>query len=175
MSLKDSPELLEAFEAFSDKTGSDIKAKAALTTVPMTVQYVTGLLEQGINRIIIYTDHVEACNELAKAFKTKPIHGQIRVSERNKIADAWKANNDDLAVLCATYGSYSTGVNLTESHHTVLNDAPWVPGVLDQAYRRTNRMGQIKTCYYHRILASKQSKIIYRKLEEKKAVISQIV
>lgn len=168
---EDYPEMLEQFENFKG-VSPEVKSKAALATVDATFEYTKNLIDQGETHIIIYSDHVKSTEYLAEKFKTKPIHGGVDMSERVKISYAWKR---DGGVLCATYGSFSTGVNLTESNHIVANDPPWVPGVLDQAKYRIKRIGQNKTCYFHKILGSKQSESIYKSLEAKLSVINQVM
>lgn len=171
-------EILAEFVKFQESAessiASDIKAQAALMTVPFTCNYVKELLETGaLENVIIYTDHIESCKEIAKFFNVTPIHGQVLAAKRSVIAQGFKKLTDK--VLVATIGSFSTGENLQMCKDIVFNDLPFVPGMLSQAEFRIKRKGQTGTCRFHRILASKQVKKILNILESKNQVINQIM
>jgi SNF2 family DNA or RNA helicase len=171
------PELMSAFNKYleEDDSGSvmpDAKAKAALNKVPFTIKYCKDLLDsEEADSLIIYTDHRESCYKLAQAFDVEPIDGSTPVSKRQKLADDFQFKRSK--VIVATIGSFSTGITLTRGNNMVFNDYPWVPGDLDQAEHRINRMGQKRHCVYHRILASPQDKYILDVIEAKKEVIKR--
>jgi SNF2 family DNA or RNA helicase len=178
ISDSDNDKLLEAFTSVFDKEGNDsvmpdIKAMAALEKVPFTVEYVKGLLEEGIEKVIIYTDHVDSCIELAKKLGASPIHGQIGMEIRRVIANNFIYGTTK--VLVATIGAFSTGVTLTVAQHMVFNDFPWVPGQLAQAEKRISRIGQTGTCVYHRIIGSPQDLKILKTIVEKNIVIRSVL
>jgi superfamily II DNA or RNA helicase len=168
--------LLDSFKEYNSENrevGPSIKSQVALKKAPFTIKYVKELREQGVEKIIIYTDHVESCEEIAKAFKVTPIHGKISVDRRRLVAQNFI--NGNTPVLVATIGSFSTGVNLTAARDMVFNDFPWVPGRLDQAEARIRRMGQKFICRFHRILGSIQDKYILDIISGKKETIDEVV
>lgn len=164
----------EAFEKFTvdESIASDVKRAAAVATAPFTIQYVSGLLEE-VERVIIYTDHVPSCIELAKAFSVPPITGQMATKKRDEVAQKFKSG--EYRVLVATYGAFSTGIDLQFCQDMVFNDLPFVPGVLSQAEFRVIRIGQTKTCRFHRILGSVQASKILNILEEKYKTINKLM
>jgi SNF2 family DNA or RNA helicase len=172
---KTDPRLWDAFTNFNKENSStspDIKAKVALEKVPFTVEYCRNLLEE-VDSVVIFTDHVESCIALAKALNATPIHGSVRPEDRTRVANNFKSGKTK--ILVATIGSFSTGNNLVESHNMVINDPPWVPGELEQAEFRINRIGQTKTPMYHYIQGSIQDAYIYNTLREKDEVIEAVV
>jgi SNF2 family DNA or RNA helicase len=172
----DDGELLEAFREFNgenDTVGPKIKAEIALRKVPFTVSYAKELRESGAEKIIIYSDHVGPCEEIAKALGVTPIHGGISVERRRMVAHNFIHGTTNFLV--ATIGSFSTGVNLTEAQDMIFNDYPWVPGRLAQAEARIRRMGQKFVCRFHRILGSIQDKYILNKISEKNETINEVV
>jgi SNF2 family DNA or RNA helicase len=172
----DDEDLADAFDNY-DNTSSvapSVKAAAALRMVPLTVKYIKGLieLEEIEGPVIIYTDHRESCHALAKAFNTPGITGEMSSFDRQKLGEAFQEGR--MPFLVATIGSFSTGVTLTKSNFMVINDLPWVPGMLEQAAYRINRKGQERPCYVHRILGSKQSAYILDTLLSKGKVIEKV-
>jgi len=171
----DNPELEAAFEKFvvegGESISSEIKARAALEKVPLTVNYVKDLLSSGIEKVLVYTDHVQSAKEIAKAFDISCITGETDIIWRKRLGNAFQ--DGDSPVLIATLGAFSTGVTLTACHHTVFNDLCWTPGLLDQAKARTRRKGQKKHCFYHYIVKFSQDLKIRKTLITKNETIAK--
>jgi SNF2 family DNA or RNA helicase len=174
LDLKDMPDLLTAFEFFKgENSGADIaiKAEAALLKSDYTIEYTKGLMES-VEQVIVYTDHVLACERIAQAFDVTPITGMTPMKTREMLANDFM--DKKRRVLVATIGSFSTGIDLYSSYNMVINDFNWVPGVMKQAMYRIRRIGQKNKCFFHRIIGTEQDKIIMKKLEAKMAVINEI-
>lgn len=172
----DNKELLSAFEEFSrdnNRINPNVKASAALETAPFTVRYARDLLDSGIEELVIYTDHVDSCEYIAKELNVDPITGMTRPEKRQLIGSLFQQGKKK--VIVATVGSFSTGINLTRACHLIFNDLPWVPGDIKQAMYRIVRIGQERGCTIHRILGSPQAKYILKALDEKDSVIGKIV
>jgi SNF2 family DNA or RNA helicase len=168
-------ELLEEFERWqeNESVAPDHKAKAALDKAPITAKIVKSKLDEGFGPIIIFTDHRASAEALAKLLESPYIDGQTSMTTRWNYANGFQ--NGEYQCLVATVGSFSTGVNLTASNCMVFNDYPWVPGDLDQAIYRINRLGQTKQCHIIRVLGSPQDKAILKAVEDKRAVINKVV
>jgi len=169
-------DLLAAFELVQSQDGMDriqptIKATSALSKVPFTVEYVKELLES-VDKIIIYTDHVEAALALGRALRVKAITGATPMPERQRIANAFQNGSDK--ILVATYGSFSTGITLTACSNMILNDMNWVPGVIEQSIGRILRIGQRSNCVIHRIFGSFTDAYITEKLSSKESTIKEV-
>lgn len=175
MSDKSDPEIWEAFQSYNKENSSvnpTLKAEVALKKVPFTVEYAEDLLEH-YEKVVIFTDHVESAKTLAEKLGCVAITGDTSTLDRSRMAANFSERN--VRVLVATIGSFSTGSNLVGAHHMVFNDLPWVPGDLEQAQYRINRIGQTKTCVYHYILGSIQDGYIANTLREKKTVIKEVL
>lgn len=146
------------------------KAEAALKKAPITVKYARDLLEE-VDCLLIYTDHVAASEEIAKAFNTVALNGTVSSARRMQFAKAFQEGEG--RVLVATIGALSTGINLTRAHHLILNDPCWTPGDLKQTIYRIQRMTQKNTCFVHRMVGSPQDGYIYKVLEDKMATIEK--
>lgn len=146
------------------------KMNAALKKVPFTIKYATDLLEE-TDCILIYSDHVLAAEEIAKAFGTTALTGKIQASRRSQMADDFQ--NGTGKVLVATIGSMKEGKDLFRANHIIFNDICWVPMDLKQVVYRIQRLGQKRHCTVHRVLGSPQDYQILKTLEEKIEVIER--
>jgi hypothetical protein len=176
ISNSEDKDLLAAFELMQSQDGMDriqptIKAISALSKVPFTVEYAKELLES-VDKVIIYTDHVEAALALGRALRVKAITGATPMPERQRIANAFQNESDK--ILVATYGSFSTGITLTACSNMILNDMNWVPGVIEQAIGRILRIGQRSNCVIHRIFGSFTDQYISEKLGSKEETIKKV-
>lgn len=169
-------QLEAAFNAFFLDEGKDgvnptAKAEAALRKVGLTVKYVKDLLEE-VDSVVVFTDHVQASNELAKAFNTVALNGEM--SAKTRAATAKKFQDGEGKVLVATIPALKEGIDLVRSHHLILNDYCWTPGDLKQVVHRIRRISQTKHCIVHRIIGSPQDHKIMKALDEKMAVIERV-
>lgn len=174
ISEKPDPELFKLYENSEGKIKQKVdvgkKAFAALWKVPFTVKYVTQILEE-VGAVVIFTDHVESCKQLAKAFKVEPITGETPMTKRQALADGFQKG--EFPVIVATVGSFSTGRDLTRASNLVFNDFPWTPGDIKQAEYRIQRRSQTKSCVVHYVLGSPQDSYILNTIREKDLTIEK--
>lgn len=170
-------ELINAFNAHFKVEGSDsvnptAKASAALKKAPFTVKHAENLLGE-TDRVVIYSDHVEASEFIAQKLGTVALNGRIEPNKRMDLARRFQAGEGKFLV--ATIPALSSGVTLTIANHLILNDYPWVPGDLEQTILRILRIGQTKQCYIHRMVGSPQDLQIMEAIEKKQKTIDKIV
>jgi SNF2 family DNA or RNA helicase len=168
-------EIKAAWEGYGggkdQKLFTSAKAVSALAKVKHTVGFAEDLLEQG-ERVVIFSDHVQAATEIAAALGGVVITGSVDAEAR---AQAVRAFEDGaIKVLVGTIGAISVGINLTSCSRMIFNDLPWVPADLAQAEGRIYRIGQVNPCFYYYILASRQDQVIYRTLVAKKKLIEAV-
>lgn len=182
----DDEELIRAFMGFfsdeedreekknltrEDRTGSvfpEHKKIAALKKVPFTIKYARDLLEE-VECVLIYSDHIESTEQIAREFGVEPITGKVDSSKRFEMADRFQ--NGEGRVLACTIGSMKEGKDLFRSSHIIFNDLPWVPGDMKQVIYRIQRIGQKSKCVVHKILGSPQDAYIAGVLEGKMKTI----
>ncbi len=167
--------LLDAFNNHflgegSDSVNPTAKAEAALKKAPFTIKYAKDLLDN-VDCVLIYTDHVLAAEEIAKAFNVKAITGKVPSVVRSQMADDFQAGQGQ--VLVATVGSMKEGKDLFRSNHIIFNDLPWVPGDIKQVIYRIQRIGQKSKCTIHRMLGSPQDSYIIEALDLKMQTIDR--
>lgn len=83
------------------------------------------------------------------------LDGDTPVSQREEIrTNFYRAKGEDVKwdVLLANYKTGGVGLNLTSATVTHILDEEWNPGKRDQAYNRTNRMGQTEEMDVYRYI-----------------------
>jgi len=173
----DQSSLLMAFEDFrSDPENNSvlpkIKAEAALQKASLTVEYVKGLLETGV-QVIVYSDHVASAEKIAHFLGVSAITGETNMDWRMRYANEFQRGESQ--VLVATIGAFSTGINLQNAFNMVFNDINWVPGNMEQAKFRIVRVGQKNKCKFHYILGSYQDEYILNTVLDKKNTIDAVI
>jgi hypothetical protein len=164
----------EKFEATnSDKINSKTKRLSAEKKVKYTIEYIENLFAEGMDKVVVYSDHVASTEAIAAHFNVPAITGAMESDKRFEIAQKFEAGGYD--VLVATLESFSTGVTLTSACNMVLNDLSWIPSTNKQAYGRILRVTQTRPCIIHRVIGSKQDAKIIEKLDEKQKVIDRAV
>lgn len=176
VSSKSIPELEEAYEQFCiNESGMSptIKMEAAKMTVPYTIKFVRGLLDEGISKVVVFSDHVDPALEIAEEFKTKAVTGQINDTKKFLITQEFQ-NNPEMEVISGTIGSMSTGHDLFASHICVFNDESWVPGLNKQAWKRIHRIGATRQSLVYRMQGSPQHERISESLHQKMLDIEEV-
>lgn len=167
--------LLKAYDKFEvnsdDPAFMTMKAANALAKSPATIELAKNILEDG-NQVVIFTDHIASCQEIARQLKVTPIDGSVSPDVRSTLVDRFRKGIHRAIV--ATIGSLSTGVNLNCANYMIFNDMSYVPADLEQAEKRIHRIGQTKPCFYYYMLSSNIDRRIYRTIKEKMKVINEV-
>jgi SNF2 family DNA or RNA helicase len=165
-------EEFEKFQLEDSGVSPRIKIESALAKVKFTVEYAKTLLAQGFP-VVIFTDHVESCEKIAKELNVPAITGQTSTAKRDLLAEEFQLGKSDIIV--ATILSFSTGNDLQRASDMIFNDYNWVPGNNKQAKFRIIRIGQFKRCRFHYMVGSKQDEFIYGANADKLKVINQVI
>lgn len=169
------PALEGAYQDYlgGSKTNIVAKVNSALLKASLTAEYCKEMQEEGSGPLVIFTDHVQAAEEMAKKLKTIAITGQTPMIIRQ---DRVKAFQDGKTkVIVATIGALSVGVTLTAARHVVFNDLSWIPADNLQAEKRIHRIGQKDACFSHFIEATATDSHINKMLLEKLDSINKVV
>jgi len=180
VSYKENVELERAFNAFT--SGSKftaeitVKVQSATTKATFTGAYVSEALESEEGPIVVFSDHRKPLDILElelSNYRVRQITGDVSMAKRQESIDMF--NNNQLDVLLLTYGAGSTGINLTASNLMVLNDIPWTLSELEQAKKRSHRMGQKRACRIVHIIGSSVDELILKSLTAKAKVIEKVL
>jgi SNF2 family DNA or RNA helicase len=179
VSYKNEPELEKAFREF---TGSrftaeiTVKVNSATSKAVFTSNYVSDAIDSGEGPVVVFSDHRKPIEimelELSK-LRVRSITGETPMAKRAEYVDMF--NNGQLDVLLCTYGAASTGINLTASNLMVLSDLPWEVASLEQAKKRSHRIGQKRPCRIIHVIGSSVDDLILKTLNAKMKVISTVM
>jgi SNF2 family DNA or RNA helicase len=179
VSYKDSPDLHKAFSEFSGSRFSaeiTVKVESAASKSLFTANYVSGAVDSGEGPIVVFSDHrkpVEIIGLELSKLRTRSITGETPMDQRQNIVDMF--NNGQLDVLLCTFGAASTGINLTASNLMVINDLPWEVASLEQAKKRSHRLGQKRDCRIVHVIGSSVDELILKTLNAKMKVIGTVM
>lgn len=179
VSYKDDPQLEAAFNNFNDSKISaeiTVKVESAVNKAIFTSNYVSECIDAESGPVVIFSDHrkpVSIMEMHLSKYRVRSITGETPMSTRQSIIDIF--NNKQLDVLICTFGAASTGINLTASNLMVFNDLPWEVASLEQAKKRSHRLGQTRPCKIVHVIGSKVDDLILRTLNSKMRVISTVM
>lgn len=174
----DNPKILEDFQKFvtsdvGQTISSKAKKEAALAMADATIEYVNLLLKTGVDKVVVFSDHIDAALKIAQAFDTKAMTSLMTNNQdRRDLVKEFQEGEQRVIVGTSVMG---TSWTLTRSNNLVVNDFPWRPGDLDQLLRRIRRVCQKRTPFYHFMHGSFQSKYILNLLEEKMEAINKVL
>lgn len=169
--LKRAYEIFDSGKVVGQESFTETKTINALSKVEFTVSLAKEILEEE-NHLIIFTDHVDSSEAIAKELCGVSITGKIKPSDRITIINNWKRVG---GVLVGTFGAMGTGLNLIEAKYMIVNDFPWVGSDLLQALKRIMRIGQTETVFYYYVFSSDVDHYIYEKVLGKSKALKEVL
>jgi SNF2 family DNA or RNA helicase len=179
VSYKDDPELSKAFGEFQGgKLSAEItvKVQSATAKAVFTSNYVNECIEAGEGPIVVFSDHRKPLSIMElnlSNLRVRSITGDVSSEKRQNYIKLF--NDKQLDVLLCTFGAASTGINLTASNLMVINDLPWEVASLEQAKKRSHRLGQTKPCKIVHVIGSSVDDLILKTLNSKMKVIESVM
>jgi len=116
------------------------------------VNYTKNLVENYNQKTIVFCNHIEVADHLAKELKSNVLHSQVSTDMRQQILDNFETNPNS-KILVSTIGIGGTGLNLTHAKNIVFADFSYSPSHMKQAEDRIHRIGQDKRTYVHFLYA----------------------
>ena len=151
---------------------ASLKRKSALAKAPFTADMAKNChLETG-EQVVIFTDHIESAEIMAKKLKVPFIVGSTPIKKRHSIVKRF--TNGDFPYFVATIGAASTGLNLVNAPFLYFNDPSYVPSDNAQAKKRVHRIGQKKDVLIRHVVGSIVDEKIVSSLQEKQEVIDKV-
>jgi len=174
VNYRDNRELERAWDTFNSgkATDSSAKAKSALVKATFTARYCKDIHEWEGSPVLIFTDHIDSCERIAKELKkSEIIQGSTPIEKRDEIVRRFQKGL--IPYLVATIGAAQAGYTLTAASNVVFNDLSWVPAHNWQAEKRIHRIGQKRACTVHRMMGSRQDDKIKAILDDKIEAIKE--
>lgn len=181
--LRASPRMFEDYAASVDDdigrgTPLDKLAKAraelALEKVPMIVEYVSNLMEQG-EKVIVFAYHRAVIEALRDRWHNSCalIYGGTPSHRRQAEADRFQ-DDPDCNPFIGQYTAAGTGYTLIAATHVVCAELTWLPHEMTQAEDRAHRIGQTDTVnVHHLVVVGSMDDGMLAKIVGKQEVIDQ--
>ena len=116
------------------------------------VNYTKNIVENYNQKTIVFCNHIEVADHLAKELKSNVLHSQVSTDMRQQILDNFETNPNS-KILVSTIGIGGTGLNLTHAKNIIFADFSYSPSHMKQAEDRIHRIGQDKRTYIHFLYA----------------------
>ena len=129
----------------------EIRREMGIEKVPVTVEYISNLLDSGTEKLIVFAHHIEVVDLLSTALKKyNPvvIKGDTPAKTRQYYVDLFQTD-PLIRIAVGNLQSMGTGWTLTSAHDVVFVEASWVPGENDQCADRAHRIGQNERVMLH--------------------------
>jgi SNF2 family DNA or RNA helicase len=157
---------------------STAKKETALAKVEHTVKFAWELLEQDINPLLIFTDHVGAAHGISEGIRGRgyrgfSVTGSTSPEERADLVQKFQARQ--INYLACTIGSMSTGFTLTATNRIIFNDLSWCPADNAQAEARIHRIGQKSPCFVTYMVSDGIDEKIIKLLQGKQATLDDVL
>jgi len=136
------------------------------------------IIKEENDKAIIFSQFLDSgvdyLKEELKEYKPVVYKGGLSDSERQKVLDTFKKDNETKLLLMTKAGGL--GLNLTSANYVILYDHWWNPAVMDQVIGRVDRIGQEKNVFvYHLWTEDTIEKEIYQILEQKNRLYSDVI
>lgn len=140
----DSYEML-AKKLMTDGPWSTVRRELGVAKVPFVIEHVKAMLNDGVEKVIVFAHHKEVIAQLCEAFAETgcvSITGSTDMDARQQAVDYFQ-NSPAIRVFVGNIIAAGAGITLTASSNVVFAEQDPVPGNMDQAADRAHRIGQV--------------------------------
>lgn len=129
----------------------EIRREMGIEKAPSVVQYAKDVLEDGVQKIVIFAHHREVVTILEKGlcdYQPQVVTGSSSAQARQTAVDRFQSD-PDARVFVGNIVAAGTGITLTAASDVIFAEASWVPGENTQAEDRCHRVGQTNNVLIH--------------------------
>ncbi len=115
----------------------------AVAKIPHVLEHVDGMLEEGVEKVILFAHHHDVVDALAAHYGDQAVTltGQTALEDRQAAVDRFQAD-PSCKVFIGSITAAGVGLTLTAASHVVFAELDWVPANVSQAEDRAHRIGQ---------------------------------
>ena len=123
-----------------------LKHALAIAKSESTCEFIQELIEGSDEKILVFTDSVQAAEAIASHFGPLALlhHGQLSDERREYVKARFQTPDSEEKIFVTTTASCGVGATLTAASRVVFNDLPWTAAGVRQAEDRAHRVGQLK-------------------------------
>ncbi len=133
---------------------SAVRHEVALAKLPLVVEHVQGMLEGGVEKVVVFAHHRDVADGLRDAFAAQGavmVIGGVANADRDAAVQRFQ-NDPTCKVFVGNILAAGVGLTLTAAHHVVMAELDWVPGNVTQAEDRCHRIGQLDTVFVQHLV-----------------------
>ncbi len=146
---------------------SSIRIETAMAKVPMAIEHVKPLIEEG-NKVILFGFHREVVLQYHQAFKgSVMVRGGMSDHDKMRACDAFQ-NNDSCPMIVGNMSAMGTGLDLTAGNIVIFAEESWLPLEISQCEDRAHRIGQLNSVFVQHLVleGSIDCRMAYRTIEK---------
>lgn len=174
---KDYAKAIKQVQALHFNQVSIIRRELGESKVPDIFKFVSGLLEKGINKIVLFAYHREVIEKLHALFGAQSIilYGGMTPKEKAKIVTQFE-EDPNIKIFIGSIQASGVAYTLTISHTVVFGELDWVPSMIDQCECRCIRLGQNNEVdIYYLIVNGSIDLNMLRKIHKKGKIIKTVM
>jgi hypothetical protein len=120
-----------------------MRHETALAKVPKVIEHVKGMLDEGVEKVILFAHHHDVVAAFEKEFGDVCVvlTGETAQDKRTPIVDRFQTD-PAVKVFIGSITAAGVGITLTAASNVVFAELDWVPGNVTQAEDRCHRIGQ---------------------------------
>jgi len=123
-----------------------VRHETALAKAPIVAEHVLSALEEGEEKLIVFTWHRDVAQVISDALAREGVGhvvmtGETPVVERASMVERFQTDAD-VRVFIGSIAVASEGITLTAASHVIFAELDWTPGRVFQAEDRAHRIGQ---------------------------------
>lgn len=129
----------------------EVRREMGIAKAPLAVRYITDLLEDGVQKIVVFAHHREVVSILEKGlsdYAPLTITGSTSQKDKQANTDTFQTSSRR-RVLIANIVAGGVGNTWTAAQDVVFAESSWVPGENEQAEDRLHRVGQTGSVLVH--------------------------
>lgn len=135
---------------------SEYRHMLGLAKVDTGVEYVHGLLDGGVDKIIVFAHHRDVIDLARTAFSALGLESVVLqggMSEEDKNAAVERFQSDpQCRIFLGQIQAAGVGLTLTAATHVVFFELDWVPANTSQCEDRAHRIGQKGIVFVHHLV-----------------------
>lgn len=156
---------------------SVLRHKTALAKVPMVLDYLHSILDNGEKKVVLFGHHHDVLELIYQEFTATAVlvHGGTPMKKRQEAVERFqKTPVADCNFFVGSIGAMGTGHTLTASSHCVLIELSWVPGEVEQVEGRCHRHTQMEqVLIQYLVLEGSLDSRMAKRIVEKQEIINQ--
>jgi SWI/SNF-related matrix-associated actin-dependent regulator 1 of chromatin subfamily A len=147
----------------------------ALAKLPAVLQHCDALLEDGVQKVVIWAHHRDVIESISDHFGASAVAltGETSLPDRGTLVRRFQSD-PNCHVFVGSMRTAGQGITLTAADHIVFAELDWTPAILAQAEDRCHRIGQRESLLIqHLVVDDSIDAHLVRKIVQKQAMIRQ--